>query len=63
MNRTTVSLDERMAILDLCAAYNWRTDTGDAEGVATLFTPDGAAPQRSGLCLPDGFRWVGPATW
>ena len=42
MNGTTLSLDERAAILDLCAAYNWLTDTGDAAGVAMLFTPDGA---------------------
>ena len=36
-----VSLDDRMAILDLCARYNWLTDTGEAEQVAALFVPDG----------------------
>jgi SnoaL-like domain len=38
-----ISLDhrDRLVILDLCAAYNWRTDLGDASGVAALFTPDG----------------------
>ena len=41
MDSGTVNLEDRLAILDLCAAYNWLTDTGDAEGVAALFTPDG----------------------
>lgn len=41
MDSRTVALEDRLAILDLCAAYNWLTDTGDAEGVAALFTPDG----------------------
>lgn len=40
-NGTSPSIDDRLAILDLCAEYNWRTDTGDAPGVAALFTPDG----------------------
>ena len=42
MGEHPVSAEDRQAILDLCAAYNWRTDTGDARGVAALFTPDGA---------------------
>lgn len=41
MDSGTVALEDRIAILDLCAAYNWLTDTGDAEGVAALFTLDG----------------------
>ena len=41
MSDDLVSVDVRQAILDLCAAYNWLTDTGDAHGVAALFTPDG----------------------
>lgn len=41
MDSDTVNLEDRLAILDLCATYNWLTDTGDAEGVAALFTPDG----------------------
>lgn len=41
MSDHTVSVEARQAILDLCAAYNWLTDTGDAQGVAALFTPDG----------------------
>ena len=32
--------EDRLAILDLIAQYNWRTDTGDAAGVADLFTED-----------------------
>jgi uncharacterized protein (TIGR02246 family) len=32
--------EDRTAILDLIAEYNWRTDTGDAVGVADLFTDD-----------------------
>lgn len=42
MSDNPVGADVRQAILDLCAAYNWCTDTGDAHGVAALFTPDGA---------------------
>jgi hypothetical protein len=30
-----------MAMLDLCACYNWFTDTGEAEQVATTFVRDG----------------------
>ena len=41
MSDGTVTAETRMAILDLCAAYNWLTDTGDAHGVAALFTTDG----------------------
>ena len=36
-----VSQDDRVAILDLCARYNWFTDTGQAEQVAALFVPEG----------------------
>lgn len=40
MTDPVLSLEDRTAILDLIALYNWRTDTGDAAGVADLFTDD-----------------------
>ena len=41
MNSINLSREDKAAILDLCAEYNWRTDTGDARGVAELFTVNG----------------------
>ncbi len=40
VNDPVLSSEDRTAILDLIAEYNWRTDTGDAVGVADLFTED-----------------------
>ena len=36
-----ISVEDRLEILDLCARYNYFTDTGEAQEVARLFTPDG----------------------
>ncbi len=36
-----ISIDDRMAILDLCAEYNYYIDTGESEKWADTFTADG----------------------
>ncbi len=36
-----VSLDDRMAILDLCSRYNYHIDTGASAAWADTFTADG----------------------
>lgn len=36
-----IPIEERMAILDLCAAYNYYIDTGESEKWADTFTSDG----------------------
>ena len=36
-----ITVADRLEILDLCARYNYFTDTGEAQEVARLFTPDG----------------------
>ena len=36
-----ISIEDRMAILDLCAAYNYYIDTGESEKWADTFTADG----------------------
>ena len=36
-----ISLEDRQAILDLCARYSFFTDTGSAKEVAQLFVEDG----------------------
>lgn len=36
-----ISIDDRMAILDLCARYNYAIDTGATAKWAKTFTPDG----------------------
>jgi ketosteroid isomerase-like protein len=41
MNEESLGMADRAAILDLCVAYNWLTDTGNAAGVAGLFIPGG----------------------
>ena len=38
---TSISLEDRFAILDLCSVYNYTVDQGDAPGWADTFTPDG----------------------
>ena len=40
--RVSPSVDDRLEILDLAARYNHAVDSGDHEGVAALFTEDGA---------------------
>ena len=36
-----ISIDDRMAILDLCAEYNYYIDTAESEKWADTFTADG----------------------
>jgi hypothetical protein len=36
-----ITVEDRLEILELCARYNYFTDTGDAQEVARLFTSDG----------------------
>ena len=36
-----ISLDDRMAILDLCSRYNYHIDTGASAAWADTFTADG----------------------
>jgi hypothetical protein len=36
-----ISIEDRLAILDLCARYNYLIDTGISEAWADTFTPDG----------------------
>lgn len=36
-----IAIDDRMAILDLCAEYNYYIDTGQSEKWAETFTADG----------------------
>ena len=38
---TGISADDRFAIQDLLMAYVYATDTGDAQGYADTFAPDG----------------------
>ena len=40
--RVSPSVHDRLEILDLAARYNHAVDSGDHEGVAALFTEDGA---------------------
>lgn len=40
--RVSLSVDDRLEILDLAARYNHAVDSGDHEGAAALFTEDGA---------------------
>lgn len=40
--RVSLSVDDRLEILDLAARYNHAVDSGDHEGVAALFTENGA---------------------
>lgn len=36
----TLSIEDRLALQDLIAAYSWALDTGDADGLVACFTPD-----------------------
>ena len=36
-----ISLEDRVAIIDLCSRYNYTVDQADGEGWAATFTPDG----------------------
>ena len=40
-NAVTVTNDDRVEIRDLISRYNKAIDTGDADGYANTFTPDG----------------------
>ena len=46
---TSISLEDRAAILDLCADYNHFTDTGQADKVAELFAADGVFDGPPGI--------------
>ncbi|MGE5723403.1 MAG: nuclear transport factor 2 family protein [Sphingomonadales bacterium] len=35
-----LSVEDRLALQDLIAAYSWALDTGDVEGLVACFTPD-----------------------
>ena len=35
-----LSIDDRIALQDLIAAYSWSLDTGDADGLVACFTED-----------------------
>jgi hypothetical protein len=43
-----ISIDDRMAILDLCAEYNYYIDTGESEKWADTFTADGVFDGAAG---------------
>ena len=36
----SLSIEDRIALQDLIAAYSWALDTGDAEGLVACFTED-----------------------
>jgi hypothetical protein len=48
MADATISLDDRQAIYDTLARYVWGMDTGDIDGVAATFTPDGVVKDVTG---------------
>ena len=37
---TTISIEDRLGLQDLIAAYSWSLDTGDADGLVNCFTQD-----------------------
>jgi ketosteroid isomerase-like protein len=45
---TALSVEDRVAILDVLAHYAWCMDRGDAKGVAALFAPDGLLRNAAG---------------
>lgn len=55
MPKHRMSAEDRLDIFDLFARYAWSYDTGDAPGMAALFTEDGA---MEGM---DGRRFQGRA--
>jgi hypothetical protein len=36
----TLSIEDRLGLQDLIAAYSWSLDTGDADALVQCFTPD-----------------------
>jgi uncharacterized protein (TIGR02246 family) len=44
----TISPQDRFAIQDLIGRYVWALDSGDVDGVAAVFTPDGRAIDTQG---------------
>jgi hypothetical protein len=40
LTQPTIAIEDRLAITDLLNAYSWALDTGDAAGLAALFTAD-----------------------
>jgi hypothetical protein len=48
MPDATISLEDRQAIYDTLARYVWGMDTGDIEGVVSMFTPDGVVKDVTG---------------
>jgi uncharacterized protein (TIGR02246 family) len=43
-----LTVEDRAAIDDVLGRYVWTLDTGDADGVAACFTPDGSALDTQG---------------
>ena len=64
-----INIDDRMAILDLCARYNYAFDTGAAEEWAKTFTADGSfdgpagkasgADELAEFCVEAGKQFAG----
>jgi uncharacterized protein (TIGR02246 family) len=48
MPKHRMSAEDRLDIFDLFARYAWSYDTGDAPGMAALFTEDGAMEGMDG---------------
>lgn len=49
-----ISPEDRDAVYDVLRRYIWCMDTGDIDGIAATFTPDGAVKDITGR------RWDGP---
>ncbi|MBF6621841.1 MAG: nuclear transport factor 2 family protein [Patulibacter sp.] len=52
-----VSIEDRILIRELYDRYHWALNTGDADGVAACFVPDGSAEfvhHDGGTSSPDG---------
>ena len=43
-----ISMEDRMAVLDLCANYNFLFDSGEAQAFADTFIPEGTFESPSG---------------
>ena len=48
MTEPKLSVEDRFEILDLLGKLYWALDTGDAEGIVALFTPDGVMTRGGG---------------
>jgi len=45
-----ISMEDRMAVLDLCAHYNFLFDSGEAQAWADTFVPEGTFDSPTGQC-------------